>query len=444
MKIFKPIRKLTSEQKKSYFGGKRYLKVLNRWINAKSNFRKNVYISSILKTLTNKKNDKYAFKKGVLTLNFPENFSLIENPVDSLKVIINLAHATTYKNKLREIHFNHNHITNMDLSAESILACVAEELKNDMHFKSLKCKPKGVFPEDERHRRLIRSVGVIKSFDVNKHYLNTAERENIEIFTARSKKKKGNTQPMEPDRKARVIKEFTDHLNRCLNHYNKELTPEGRNKFGLYTGEIIDNAEAHSGGGKENTEWRIVGYLDSTESDSHICEVIIFNFGNTISDSLNNVDSNGLTYKNWIHPFLKTHSGNISANLTKENLLTYLALQGGVSSRNIKASDTRGRGTIDLLSFFFQISDYLTGHGDKSAKMAILSGDTHIYFDGTYKIKKDSNGLELIALNDENDIMKTPDHNYIKKIPDDITFPGTIIAVKFKLPSDQYTREIIK
>ena len=66
--------------------------------------------------------------------------------------------------------------------------------------------------------------------------------------------------------------------------------------------------------------------------------------------------------------------------------------------------------------------------------MTIISGNTHIMFDGTYNLseKKTKNGnIQVIAFNKENDLRKRPDPNYVKLLKN--RFPGVIISLEFYL-----------
>lgn len=70
----------------------------------------------------------------------------------------------------------------------------------------------------------------------------------------------------------------------------------------------------------------------------------------------------------------------------------------------------------------------------KKTKMAIISGRCHILFDTTYNLKEefiDGKKVPIIAFNEENDLSKAPDINYVKKIEE--YFPGTMISIEFYL-----------
>ena len=67
--------------------------------------------------------------------------------------------------------------------------------------------------------------------------------------------------------------------------------------------------------------------------------------------------------------------------------------------------------------------------------MILLSGSTHILFDGKYQLKEghkgDSNGRLTIAFNQYNDLTRRPDPDYVRSLKG--FFPGTLISMRFSV-----------
>lgn len=114
-------------------------------------------------------------------------------------------------------------------------------------------------------------------------------------------------------------------------------------------------------------------------------------------------------------------------------MATVYALQARVSSKPITAVETRGNGTVELIEFFEDIVEGVGRRGQDGVGMCILSGDVHIQFDGKYRMRKNHQGKEIIAFNQENDLMYPPDPTYVRLIHG-CNFPGTLIAIKLRLP----------
>jgi hypothetical protein len=114
-------------------------------------------------------------------------------------------------------------------------------------------------------------------------------------------------------------------------------------------------------------------------------------------------------------------------------LFTLIALQGNVSSKNQSVMDTRGNGSVELIEFFQRMYAECSGTSTGGAEMIVVSGQTSIRFDGTYKMAANAAGVKIIAFNAANDLTQAPDAKYVKQLAGSSRFPGTLIAIKFPL-----------
>ena len=77
------------------------------------------------------------------------------------------------------------------------------------------------------------------------------------------------------------------------------------------------------------------------------------------------------------------------------------------------------------------------------SRMFLLSGNTRIDFDGTYKLVdvKDENGSPrgIISFNKTGKLTDAPDEKYVRNVPD--YFPGTIIFAKLLINDDDLSNE---
>ena len=205
------------------------------------------------------------------------------------------------------------------------------------------------------------------------------------------------------------------------------MTPRGRSALLFYTGELIDNIEQHG----RSVGWYISSYLDPSGSPP-ICEVAIFNFGLTFADTFEALPQNSFPWA-VVAPYIDAHRsrGWFSPAWRTEDLLTLIALQGGVSSKSSGPTDTRGQGTVDLIGFFQNICTACAVAVGET-RMAMLSGDTHILFDGTYRMAPNSTGREVLAFNRSNSLAEPPDPNYVRHLQG-VRFPGTVVSIRFPL-----------
>ncbi|MDP2572887.1 hypothetical protein Q8W40_11895 [Vibrio penaeicida] len=368
----------------------------------------------------------------------PKLFSLIEHPETTLEFISDIAQLGR-SSSLRKIHLDHSSITCHDLGAEVLLGIAVKAVKSTAMTRNRKVLVRGSLPKSERKQRLIRSMGVIKQLDIE--HENFVE-DKLELFDFVGQKS-STVKYQDQDRKNQCTTKFVDHLNNCLSYSDKQLTEESIGQLVNYLGEIIGNAEDHSGENK----WYVCGYLDhvdeNKESDDdddnyHFCEIVIYNFGKSIAETFMELSHDSFTMKQ-VKPYIDAHekSNFFSKTWDRSTLLTLIALQGYVSSKNQNEDTDRGQGTVDLIEFFQSVSEERLPNSSKKARMAIISGDTHIYFDGTHRIKVDDTGKDVIAFNSSNDLSDKPDHKYVRKMKN-VSFPGTIIAARFPI-SKRYT-----
>ena len=364
--------------------------------------------------------------KYSLNIELPSNFSIIHAPMDFLRVINNI--SSTPSEHLRKINIDHSQVKILDLAAESILSLVVMELKKETKHRLELIS--GYLPEDNKLDRYIRAIGIIKNLDVSDQCLTDEEQNSFRVFTMRSKRFYNSDVASAQGWKESAIQEFVNHINTCLNDNGKRLTKVARAKLSSYTGEILNNAEDHSG----HEEVVIVGYLDNSHP-LHLCEISIFNFGKTIAETFRDIPDNSYT-KIEIDKYISVHSKwrFFGEKWSKNDLLTLVALQGHISSKNYLKEDDRGQGTVDLIDFFQRMHRQCVSQDDSMAEMAILSGNTHIYFDGTYVMKPDNTGRKVIAFNKNNSLSELPDHKYVKNLGE-YSFPGTIISIRFPMKS---------
>lgn len=372
-------------------------------------------------------------KKGRLILKIPENFSIIENPEETINAINIVVNSVRSDKKIRLIKCDHSQMIKHDLAAESLLGLLAKEFERECKESNRKLKIEGLLPKDEYLTRFIKAIGLIKDLNIKHEFLPKELENALSIFNVRNKIKKDTISSGALGYKELTAKRFVDHINSCLGKINKCLTSEARDRLAEYAGEILANADEHGG----LKDWTIRGYFDAVHNEHH-CEIAIFNFGKTIADTFLDLHPESFAFKQ-VESFIDLHSskGFFSKSWTKEALITLAALQGDISCKNEDATGDRGQGTVEMIQFFQRIHTECSNSGLENAKMALLSGRCHILFDGTYQMNENEDGRKIIAFNKDNSLMTPPDCNYIKDFGR-VLFPGTIISIKFLLEETNF------
>ena len=368
----------------------------------------------------------------------PPIFSLIENPQGVLFAIRRLALEVMMPN-VREILLDLSKVNDFDIGANALLSLVIEEVvaQADKAVPKRKIEWLGRYPKDASIRRLVRAIGFIQRLKIRGEFPPVDVASRLEVFTAQRKADHIALDLEKRDQKSLTTKKFADHINRCLSHRGLTLTPEALQRLCSYVGEMLDNAEEHSAG----DYWAIEGYLD-THTDDWMCEIVIFNLGHSISQSLTRLTPNHFTAKQ-IEPYVLSHIGAGDTGLRRATLLTVIALQGGVSSKNHSKADTRGMGTVELIEFFQDMyQEAMASNSEQTATMSLISGSTRIIFDGKYTMAKGKSGSPVIAFNASNRLHLPPDMDYVGEFDESVAFPGTILSIRFPL-ADKSTVSLI-
>jgi hypothetical protein len=229
-----------------------------------------------------------------------------------------------------------------------------------------------------------------------------------------------------------VTTQLTEYFNGLLKSKGFELSRRGENHFSMLIGEVIDNAEQHS----HKNNWFVAGYMSENNVDGYgECSIAIFDFGSTIHKSLSEAELDESLREN-INKLILNHTKrryfSLEKRWTEENLWTLFALQEGISRYNVRGETSRGHGTVNMIEFFLKLGG--TNAIKTRSKMALISGNTYILFDGTHKLRTvniDGEKRQIIAFNDENDLAERPQQEFVKHLSG--KFPGTMIVMKFYL-----------
>jgi hypothetical protein len=358
----------------------------------------------------------------------PKVFSLYQNPEQVLKVAGEISSLKQIKN-INSILIDHTNCEEHDLAAEILLATTVSSLITYKKKNGAKFKLKGLFPTDRKMKKLLRSIGVVKEVANAKYHI-TGE-DKLRLFKRQSDMNE-KINIFGKDKKTRATEDFVKHLNDCLNFIGAQLDEDEEEKIHLYLGEVLGNAEDHSG----TKLWHIAGYLDA-EDQTNICsEIVIYSVGNTVFETFEEKKNVPIVY-NELEQYVKKHK---SGTLSEEQLTMVFALQQNVSSKKDEAID-RGQGTKDLIQLFHHLTNECNKINSLRGKhcnmasnpnMFMLSGSAMLKFDGKYQPSSGQNDKMVYSFNDTNSLDLPPDKNYVPQFKN-CEFPGAIIYIRFPL-----------
>lgn len=360
-------------------------------------------------------------KKETLVLRIPRNFSILDNPNETLIALHKFIFDLTCFKYVKNLFFDYSNVNNFDLAAETILDMFAHE------FESCHCETKFAvtYPPSKSACRFLASMGIIKELNLQENDINIDADEKLNLFRKCSGNFSELTVGVSRNYIDVITQNFAKYLNDCVANIGYRLQQRSVSRICQYISEILYNINEHS----DLNLWRISGYLDFHENDP-TCEIAIVNFGTPIYDTF----TEDIINSNYdMLNYLQTHKHF----LPKNELITVYSLQGNVSSKNISKTLTRGQGTIEYLGFFIALSKELKQLSPTLPlpQMIILSGTTFIMLDDKIQKIKDSFGRWIIPLNTNNSLSYPPDKKYVTHLKNGF-FPGTVISIKFHLPNN--------
>lgn len=229
---------------------------------------------------------------------------------------------------------------------------------------------------------------------------------------------------------------IVEYIKKCMKRMNKNLSTDTERELYNVIGEVTSNAIEHG------TEGRCysIGYFQDVDSDNAnhhgVFNFSIFNFGDTIYQTFkrDTCPNKDVIKQMAVLSEIFTRKGLfVPAKFEEETLWTLYALQEGITSRKNK----RGNGSIQYIDNFFKLSLGDDGKpykikNDFQSKLVIISGNTRITFDGTYKINKitkpSGRTFKMVTFNNSGLITDPPDSQYVSY--SEHFFPGTVISAR--------------
>ncbi len=387
-------------------------------------------IRTIAGQITGKMVGGVDYASGLWKLKIPKVFSIIENPEESLDVIFTLS-SISRKPGIAGVTFDHSECEKMDLCASALLDVVTLALNLEWKSRSKKAKLEGVYPVNTRIRKLLQCTGLLSNLGF------PARKQDVESFIRMpliAGRKKIERLYRGGSDHVTAVQRLIEYLDNCFNVAGYTLNVSGQQMVSEWAGEIISNAEEHSG----EDAWWVIAYMDlSAEGVDGECQFVVFSFGKSIYQTMYESDPN-TTQMKAIKSLVEQHSkrnffrifGIRSYN--ESDLWTLYALQEGVSRfKGFEGGVDRGTGTVAMIETFQSLGCSLDS--SMQPKMTILSGTTQIVFDGKYSLKavptREGQLQQIIAFNEQNDLGTAPDIENVHSIRNH--FPGTLIAFKF-------------
>lgn len=374
----------------------------------------------------------------VKVVKVPKVFSLVENADESHKFIKSVINIIYY-NKAYKIVLNYSDCHTIHLGAQVYFDILLKDMfrfvRGFSRYYPDKCLLKSVDTTgyDKDIGKLLFSIGS-SAIHTNK----SIKYKDIEPYPlCEFQKKTDASESYNRDTKERDTTKLLKYVISSLKRMNKKLSQDRIESLAVIIGEILINAEEHS---LFNHRYSI-GYFkefDNNEGGYGIFNLVILNFGETIYDKFKSEKCPRKDIVDKMRQLSKKYTEKtlFGKSINEEVLWTLYALQEEVTSVSKEKNIKRGNGSIKFIENFFNIKGD-DRKVDDISRLAILSGNTSIVFDGTYGIReKNKNGetFKMMTFNDSGEISDKPDSKYVKFVKNH--FPGTIISAQILINKD--------
>lgn len=380
--------------------------------------------------------------KDKCIIDIPEQFSILTNPQESYSVLQRLVSQILYQS-CKELWINYSNCKHCDLATQIFLDSILKD--NHKFIKACGSAKVGRFItigsvggygiNDSRLSLMINSVGSpVILVGRNVHYNN--------IIPYKLRHYDGNNLTPQKQKGLKEIDstDLIQYVIDSLSRFKRTLSQSARQDLGNVVGETISNAEEHS---SLHNRYLIGYFEESNDKKGHygLLNLVIMNSGSTIYEKFKNPEK-GKPFNTKCRDEMQQLSdlfvkkGIFKRNeFTEENLWTLYSLQGGVSCIPPEIRK-RGNGTIQFIESFFKLKG--NNNVDSISHLTLVSGNTQIDFDGTYKInkRKNANGEidNIMSFNESGSLTEKPDSRYVHHI--EHYFPGTIIYAQLLINED--------
>lgn len=316
-----------------------------------------------------------ASKKGLgfRKIEILENLSYFENPSETS------AFFDALKDGLRgpkpfNLDISHKKTKRLGLAESFLFDQLINEHKTRWATQRFNVGVKGTISDHKDVNNFLLSFGLLKVLGISQKFAPKFLDPDYEIKYVTFKASGCSELSLE---KGAASVALISYFDSCLRHNGFEIVARAKTDLINAMGEIIGNAEEHSGNPK--SRWHVLGCYNKV---THRCEFSIVNYGRTVYENLSDKRSmaaevikdieHALVSQKDMYERMKALFGDKFrfAPHQEEPLWNVMALQDGISSKRTAsgAGSTRGLGLMDFLGFIDGIKT------DKTAELFLLSG----------------------------------------------------------------------
>ena len=370
----------------------------------------------------------YRKKRSLYNIVIPEIFSVTNAPEQTLAFLERLKKELDSIEPC-DLYISHEKTDQIGLTASFLFDQIIQAYIGKCKKRGIGIRLTGTVSDNREVNNFLLAFGLLDELKIKHHNLFPDKADNDYLSKYIVYKKPGCS--INVFDAGNASSEIVDYFDKCFNENGFMIKIDPKTDLINCFGELIKNAEEHSGA--DITSWYVLGCYNK---ERHNCSFSVINSGYSFYESLNNNSSTAKFVLDQISEIVFSHLSffkkwGIEKEQYDESIWTLMALQDGISSKRTETgtANTRGQGIMDVIEFIDQISSK-----EKENKLSIVSGNTLIAIDYTYKLVKKAVGnnnelRRVMSFNVENELTIPPDDKYVRRIS--TKFEGTIFSGSF-------------
>jgi len=231
---------------------------------------------------------------------------------------------------------------------------------------------------------------------------------------------------------------IVEYFDSCLHRHGYRLTDIERGSIDGIIGEMLSNAEDHSG----SNNWFVTANFSKEltqdgNSDVGEMNLTILSFGRSIYEAFQDTKEENTENYKLVQNYASNILNNYNTGFSEDQLFTLGTMQDQISRLKFER-ESRGTGTMKFINSFLNLGDYVNKEKNFVPNLSIFSGNVHLICDNEFKpFVFDT--VNCLSLNPEKDLKKPPKPSHLKRLSQ--KFPGTLLSVKIYINKEHWDKK---
>lgn len=241
----------------------------------------------------------------------------------------------------------------------------------------------------------------------------------------------------QPSAKEKLNDDLVETLDDWLTRRKRpKLTTDQRSSVARMIGEVLDNAERHSGPTKREGDWAIAGFSapttferpDGSKPTHDVVSLATVSIGTTIAESMESCEDERTV------ALIEDYVAKYGKSYPRDLLTTVYALQDRISRfKQDRDRPSGGIGMLDMVEFANEMGIF--GVEEAAPSVTLISGRSCVMIRPPYgRAPAAPQAARRLWFNANNSLEEPPSPDHVFTLP--YRFPGTIVAVRFCIATE--------